>query len=209
MNRLPGFCAALSAAALALCAPARANILITVDKSAQQMTVTVDGDPRYIWPVSTGRDGYNTPSGAFHPTSMEREHYSRQFDYAPMPHSIFFTNEGHAIHGTYEESGLGRAKSHGCVRISREHAAMLYRLVRAEGMKHTRVVLTGHIPTDGSELIARSEDAVTGDISARARNYADDPIYAEPYYEEPPPPPRHHRRYRHHHRYYFPLPFPF
>jgi len=209
MNRLPGFCAALSAAALALCAPARANILITVDKSAQQMTVTVDGDPRYIWPVSTGRDGYNTPSGAFHPTSMEREHYSRQFDYAPMPHSIFFTNEGHAIHGTYEESGLGRAKSHGCVRISRAHAAMLYRLVRTEGMKNTRVVLTGHIPTDGGALIARNEDAVTGDISARARNYGDDPIYAEPYYEEPPPPPRHHRRYRHHHRYYFPLPFPF
>lgn len=210
MLRLPGFAAALalSGAVLALGPPARANILISVDKSAQQMTVTVDGDPRYIWPVSTGRMGYNTPSGAFSPTSMERQHYSRQWDNAPMPHSIFFTNEGHAIHGTNEASGLGRPVSHGCVRLSREHAATLYALVKEEGMANTRVVLTGRIPGRG-ELVARNGGGgggndTTGDISARAQAapaYGDDP-----YYREPPPPPRRYAR-----RYYgrgFPFPFP-
>ena len=205
MNRLPGCAAALALAgalfASAAPAPARADILITVNKAKQQMTVKIDGDPRYIWPVSTGREGYNTPNGNYRPTSMERQHYSRAYDDAPMPHSIFFTNEGHAIHGTYEASGLGRPVSHGCVRISREHAAILYRLVKAEGMKNTRVVLEGHIPGHG-DMIARNDDggaSDTGDISARSRvdDYADDP----------PPPPRYYRR--HYYRRDFPFPFPF
>src|SRR3954447_13392557 len=34
---------------------ANAKILINVDKSAQMMTVSVDGEPRWTWPVSTGR----------------------------------------------------------------------------------------------------------------------------------------------------------
>ena len=31
---------------------------------------------------------------------MARKHFSREWDDAPMPHSIFFTRIGHAIHGT-------------------------------------------------------------------------------------------------------------
>ena len=207
MTRLPGFSLALAAgfAALTLVSPARAGILINVDKSAQRMTVTVDGDPRYIWPVSTGRSGYNTPSGQFLPTSMERQHYSRQWDNAPMPYSIFFTNQGHAIHGTGHAIN-GEAASHGCVRLSEAHAAILYALVKAEGMDETRVVLTGHIRSH-DEMIARNDDATTGDISARATiapDYNDEPAYEPP----PPPPPR---EYRHHYRrrVYFPFSFPF
>ena len=210
MNRLPGLPVAIAGAALAalqFAVPARAGILISVDKSAQQMTVTVDGDPRYIWPVSTGRAGYNTPNGQFHPTSMERQHYSRQWDDAPMPHSIFFTNQGHAIHGTGHPI-TGQAASHGCVRLSDAHAAMLYRLVKAEGMTNTRVVLTGHIRSR-DEMIARNgDDDVTGDISARASvapDYSDDPYYAPP----PPPPRREYRRYYRRHFYIPFLPFRF
>ncbi len=208
MLRLPGYALALTGALLALGTPARANILITVDKAAQQMTVTVDGDPRYIWPVSTGRMGYNTPSGAFVPSSMELEHYSRQWDNAPMPHSIVFTHEGHAIHGTFEESGLGRPVSHGCVRISREHATILYKLVKAEGMKNTRVVLTGSTRGRG-ELVARTErdDLTPGDISVRTAQAA--PAYGEvPYYAEPASPPRRYYARRYYGRG-FGFPFPF
>ncbi len=206
MNRLPGLAAALViAGAGVLClgpAPARADILVTVNKVRQQMTVSVDGDPRYIWPVSTGREGYNTPNGNYRPTSMEKQHFSRKYDWAPMPHSIFFTNEGHAIHGTNEESGLGRAVSHGCVRLSRDHATILYGLVKAEGMDHTRVVLEGNIPGHDDQMIARNEDDTTGNISAR-RSYGDDP-----YYNDPPPPRRSYRR--RYHRVDIPfLPFPF
>ena len=41
---------------LALTAPASANILITIDKSNQQMSVEINGARRYLWPVDrTGR----------------------------------------------------------------------------------------------------------------------------------------------------------
>jgi hypothetical protein len=126
---------------------ARADLLIKVDKSKQQMTVSADGKQLYTWPVSTGRKKYNTPNGAFKALSMDRHHRSRQWDDAPMPYSIFFTDEGHAIHGTYEARRLGQAVSHGCVRLSVQHAAMLWDLVKKEGKANTKVVLSGEIPT--------------------------------------------------------------
>ncbi len=61
-------------AALALNA-ARADVLIRVDKSAQIMTVTVDGEQRYAWKVSTGIADYDTPEGDFHAFRMERDHF--------------------------------------------------------------------------------------------------------------------------------------
>ena len=53
------------AALAAVPLPASAEILITIDKTAQRMMVAVDGSPRWTWPVSTGRRGYATPSGSF------------------------------------------------------------------------------------------------------------------------------------------------
>jgi L,D-transpeptidase catalytic domain len=136
---------AIVAAALiaAMNGAARAEILITVDKSAQRMTVKRDGALLYTWPVSTGRTGYSTPSGNFTAFRMEAEHYSKEWDDAPMPHSIFFTQIGHAIHGSYDTRNIGTPVSHGCVRLSPEHAATLYSLVQQEGVTKTKVALTG------------------------------------------------------------------
>jgi hypothetical protein len=77
---------------------------------------------------------------------MEADHFSREWDDAPMPHSIFFTQIGHAIHGSFDVKRLGRPASHGCVRLHPDNAAILFKLVRAEKMANTRVVLTGTIP---------------------------------------------------------------
>jgi L,D-transpeptidase catalytic domain len=122
---------------------AQAKISITVDKDAQLMTVAVDGVERYRWPVSTGIPSHETPNGSFRTFRMEEDHFSKEFDDAPMPHSIFFTKIGHAIHGTDSESRLGTPASHGCVRLSRAHASTLYALVEQEGVLNTTVTLTG------------------------------------------------------------------
>src|SRR5262249_42830533 len=86
---------------------------------------------------------YETPNGSFRTFRMEADHFSKEFDDAPMPHSIFFTKIGHAIHGTQYESRLGTPASHGCVRLSRAHAATLYALVQEQGVLNTTVTLTG------------------------------------------------------------------
>jgi hypothetical protein len=123
-----------------------AGVLITINKSTQHMTVSVDGVKRYTWPVSTGRSGYDTPSGSYTPFRMEQDHYSKEWDDAPMPHSIFFTKIGHAIHGSYETKRLGSPASHGCVRLAPQNASTLFALVKAQGLGNTKVVLTGEAP---------------------------------------------------------------
>jgi hypothetical protein len=123
--------------------PALAKVDITVDKDNQVMTVAVDGVARYHWPVSTGIPSRETPNGSFRAFRMEEDHYSKEFDDAPMPHSIFFTKVGHAIHGTDSEGRLGTPASHGCVRLSKANATTLYELVQKEGVLNTSVTLTG------------------------------------------------------------------
>lgn len=119
-------------------APAQANVLVQIDKSSQRMTVSVDGVPRYDWPVSTGRNGYGTPTGIFHPQSMARSWFSRIYYNSPMPHSIFFYR-GFAIHGTMEISRLGGPASHGCVRLHPSNAAVLFALIQREGPRNTTI----------------------------------------------------------------------
>jgi lipoprotein-anchoring transpeptidase ErfK/SrfK len=133
------------------------KVLITIDKTRQQMTVLVDGIEQYKWPVSTGRLGYSTPSGTYTPTSMNEIWYSKQWDDSPMPHSIFFMKDGHAIHGSYEVKTLGKPVSHGCVRISPANAAILYALVKEKRLENTQVVLTGTTP--GGEAKVASQPA--------------------------------------------------
>ena len=123
--------------------PAFAKVDITIDKNNQMMTVAVDGAERYHWPVSTGIPSRETPNGTFRAFRMEEDHYSKEFDDAPMPHSIFFTKIGHAIHGTDSENRLGTPASHGCVRLSKANATTLYDLVQKEGVLNTTVTLTG------------------------------------------------------------------
>ena len=153
---------ALAILVLAASGPgARADVQITVDKASQRMEVAVDGRPRYVWPVSTGLGGYDTPAGAYRPFRMERAHLSREWDDAPMPYAVFFTGQGHAIHGTNHVRNLGRAASHGCVRLSVRNAATLFTLVKAQGMGNTRVRIEGRGEgEDDAPVAARGEGGV-------------------------------------------------
>jgi len=147
--------------------PTTPTILINIDKSKQRMTVSLDGVQRYDWPVSTGKAGYSTPSGTFAALSMNKVWYSKEWDNAPMPHAIFFMKDGHAIHGSYEVKHLGKAVSHGCVRISPQNATTLYALVEKSGLKNTQVMLAGDTP-GGEAKVAKSAGSRRTSQSAAA-----------------------------------------
>src|SRR5712692_7267932 len=150
-------CASFVAAALMglLASAAGAHVLINVDKSSQQMTVSVDGAPRYRFTVSTGRPGLGTPSGTFHPQRMEPTWFSKEYYNSPMPHSIFF-HGGYAIHGSYEINRLGGPASHGCIRLHPQNAATLFALVKQQGVGATTIVVFGQNP--GVARGRRSDD---------------------------------------------------
>jgi lipoprotein-anchoring transpeptidase ErfK/SrfK len=122
-----------------------ATVDVTVDKSKQEMTVKVDDQIRYRWPVSTGDRHHDTPSGTYKAFRMEEDHFSVEFDSAPMPHSIFFTQKGHAVHGSFDTKHLGHAVSHGCVRLHPDNATLLYALVERHGLSKTTVTIADHV----------------------------------------------------------------
>ncbi|WP_420393448.1 L,D-transpeptidase [Acuticoccus sp.] len=115
-----------------------ARVTATIDLSSQRMYVTVGRQHAYTWAISSGRQGYRTPTGTYRPTRMHRTYFSRKYHGSPMPHSIFFRG-GYAIHGTGYIKSLGRPASHGCVRLHPHNARVLYDLVRRHGRGNTRI----------------------------------------------------------------------
>lgn len=135
---------ALTLCCLAISGAAKAELLIKVDQSTQRMSVDVDGKRVYDWAVSTGKPGFETPRGNFKPNRMDADHYSQEYDNAPMPHAIFFDLNGHAIHGSFDPIGRPAA-SHGCVRLAPANAAKLFDLVSQQRMGNTKIEISGDV----------------------------------------------------------------
>jgi len=137
-HTLQAACVAIVIAVMAASDCARAEIVVTIDKASQRMSVSVDGQHRYTWPVSTGVGG--TPSGTFRPQSLSRYHRSSLYGNAPMPYSIFYDGN-FAIHGTTAISRLGGPASHGCIKLHPSSAAVLFSLVQRQGLSNTRITV--------------------------------------------------------------------
>ncbi len=116
------------------------SVVARISISQQTMEVSVAGRPTFEWKVSTAGKGYVTPTGAWKPYRMHRMWYSKKYDNAPMPHSVFFTG-GYAVHATPHVKNLGRPASHGCIRLHPTHAEQFYTLVKTFGQQNTRIVI--------------------------------------------------------------------
>jgi hypothetical protein len=155
---------------LAFAAPAAAKVDIHIDLDSQRMTVIKNGEKPIVWKISSGRNGFETPTGNFIVQRMDADHLSDEYDGAPMPYAIFFSR-GLAIHGTYER-GLGRPASHGCVRLSIDHARELYEWVEQYGASH--VEISGVAPYVAAE---EQPSRPKHSRNAKARDVLDDSYY--------------------------------
>lgn len=88
----------------------------------------------FYWKVSTAREGKVTPAGHFRVSLFSPAHLSSQYDLSEMPWAMFF-NDDIATHGVSSKwySGLGEARSAGCVRLETQRAKDLYHLVAMVG----------------------------------------------------------------------------
>ncbi len=116
-------------------------VVVDVDVSSQRMSVRVNGWPTGYWKVSTARPGYHTPRGTYRVTRTAAVYFSKKYDNAPMPHSVFFYG-GYAVHATTSLRSLGRPASHGCVRLAPDNAEELYELVKEYGANRTRITIS-------------------------------------------------------------------
>jgi lipoprotein-anchoring transpeptidase ErfK/SrfK len=105
---------------------------IEINLSAQYLIAwegDVDVNETY---VSTGRPGFETPEGTFSINSkvesqdMEGVIGGEYYNVPAVPWVMYFTDYGHALHGTYWHSNFGTQMSHGCVNLPMDFAEWLY-----------------------------------------------------------------------------------
>ena len=103
-------------------------LVMVVSLDEQQLYVYRNGVAIGVSPVSSGKPGYDTPTGVYTILQKEREHYSNLYDDAPMPYMQRLTWDGVALHAG---ALPGRAASHGCIRLPASFARDLYKATRA------------------------------------------------------------------------------
>ena len=122
----------------------KSRVQVTVSLSEQKMFVVVSDrrgrKTRKTFVVSTGADGFETPTGTWRASWMAKDHKSDTYDGAPMPNSVFFA-PGYAIHGTAEVSKLGQRASHGCVRLRPADSEYFFQAVSEIGMARTKITI--------------------------------------------------------------------
>lgn len=122
-----------------------ATLVLDVDLAAQKLTVTKGERAGEKFTISSGKAGFGTPSGhCYRPDFLDKNHKSGKYNGAPMPNSVFF-NQGIAIHGTVEANypNLGRPASHGCIRLKKPNAEIIFNLVKSAGKDNTIVCVKG------------------------------------------------------------------
>ena len=132
-------------------APAKMNVLVTVAKRMSALTVTdANGSMVFYAPVTTGSKHDPLPIGKWKVNGVQ---YNPTFHYNPHlfwnanrkdakatipagPNNpvglvwIDISKEHYGLHGTPEPSTIGRAQSHGCVRLTNWDALKLAGLVK-------------------------------------------------------------------------------
>lgn len=105
-------------------------VVLVISLPEQRAYVYRNGVRIGVSAVSTGRPGFETPTGVFTILEKRREHRSNLYDDAPMPFMQRLTWDGVALHAG---SLPGYPASHGCVRLPYAFAERLFQTT-ARGM---------------------------------------------------------------------------
>ncbi len=141
--------AAFRAEAAAEPAPPAKAVRLVVDLSDRELHV-IDGDRvSRSYPVAIGKPGHPTPTGEFRirriiwnpswvPPDAEwakgKKARKPGDPHNPMGRvKMFFKEPDYYVHGTHEEDSLGRAESHGCIRMRNADVVELAKLVMEHG----------------------------------------------------------------------------
>ncbi|MDO4610708.1 L,D-transpeptidase [Corynebacterium sp.] len=105
----------------AKCATAKSCVDLAANKAW-----LLDGNGNVVYgpvPITAGAPDPSTatPTGTHHVTRKVKDEVSHEFNNAPMPYSVYFTNNGHAFH-----EGSLQHMSHGCIHLSHEAAVKFF-----------------------------------------------------------------------------------
>jgi hypothetical protein len=98
-------------------------VTVFVDLSRQVATVYRNGIRVGVSTTSSGKEGYETPTGIFTILQKDPKHRSNKYNNAPVPYQQRLTWDGVALHA----GGLpGYPESHGCVHLPLEFSRLLF-----------------------------------------------------------------------------------
>jgi lipoprotein-anchoring transpeptidase ErfK/SrfK len=122
---------------------------LLVDLSDRTLYALSNGEVVRSWPVSVGQEGFGTPAGQYRISHMiwnprwvppasgwARDHHPEPPGATSNPMGrvkMFFREPDLYIHGTYLPSSLGRARSHGCIRMRNIDAVEVAKIVMVHG----------------------------------------------------------------------------
>lgn len=141
----------------------RVNYMLIVDKSEKKLFWILGADILKAYPISVGREGMESPEGEFTIVNkvMNPVWYKMKEQYPPdSPENLLGTRwmglniKGYGIHGTKRPGNIGKAVSHGCIRLLNAHVEELFQWIPVG----TRVVIEGSI-ADKTNLKKNDEGA--------------------------------------------------
>ncbi len=97
--------------------------LLVVNLATQRAILFRNGVPIGASTVSSGKKGYETPTGVFTVLEKKKEHYSKTYGNAPMPNMQRLTWKGVALHAG---NLPGYPASHGCIRLPLQFSSLLF-----------------------------------------------------------------------------------
>ncbi len=122
----------ISAAELLPLSPGRTDKWIQIDLANQNLACFEGDTPVFATRISSGASGTRTPPGEYH--VLYKRHTQRMtggegedaYDLPGVPFPTYFTDAGHAIHGTYWHNDFGQPHSHGCVNVPNDAAQWVF-----------------------------------------------------------------------------------
>jgi lipoprotein-anchoring transpeptidase ErfK/SrfK len=110
---------------------------IVVSLEDRKLALVVNGQVKKIYPVAVGKPSTPSPVGTFtierRITNPTYHHHGKTVP--PGPHNPVGTRwmglsiQGYGIHGTNEPNSIGKAASHGCIRMAKTDVQELFELV--------------------------------------------------------------------------------
>jgi lipoprotein-anchoring transpeptidase ErfK/SrfK len=137
--------------------------------SNEPLSVTIDLTSQRAWvyrgetligmsTISSGAAGYETPTGSYTILQKNLTHKSNLYDDASMPFMQRLTWDGLALHAG---AIPGHPASHGCVRLPKSFAKLLYNATRLG----TTVTISGESPILESEPV-ETADTMAEDVDS-------------------------------------------
>jgi hypothetical protein len=105
---------------------------VVVSLSQQALWAYEDGMVVRSTYVSTGKEKFRTPAGFYTVNTKVPEQDmagvigGESYNVPKVPDVLYFTNRGHAIHGTYWHENFGTPMSHGCINLPMDVADWMY-----------------------------------------------------------------------------------